>query len=303
MRRIALVLGVLSALLVGTVPVGAAAPFPSVIDLPAGFQPEGIAVGRGTTFYVGSLAGAGIFRGDLRTGDGSVLVPGTGRTFVGLKVDSRDRLWVAGGPSGRAYVFDATTGQGIATLTLASGQPTFINDVVVTKDAAWFTDSFQPAIYRVDIGPNGAIGSATRIDLTGEVAFVPNNFNLNGIVATPDGSTLLVVGTASGELYAIDAATASVETVDLGGATLTFGDGLVLLGHTLFVVRGQLNEVAVVELSPDFSSGTVVGVLTDPDLDVPATIARFGNALYAVNARFSTPPTPTTPYSVVRVER
>ena len=37
--------------------------------------------------------------------------------------------------------------------------------------------------------------------------------------------------------------------------------------------------------------------------DVPATIARIGSALYAVNARFSTPPTPDTDYAVVRVDR
>ena len=29
--------------------------FPSVIPLPNGWQPEGIATGRGTSFYVGSL--------------------------------------------------------------------------------------------------------------------------------------------------------------------------------------------------------------------------------------------------------
>jgi hypothetical protein len=31
----------------------AAVAFPQVIQLPEGFQPEGIEVGRGTTFYVG----------------------------------------------------------------------------------------------------------------------------------------------------------------------------------------------------------------------------------------------------------
>jgi hypothetical protein len=34
---------------------------------------------------------------------------------------------------------------------------------------------------------------------------------------------------------------------------------------------------------------------------VPTTIAAFGHALYVVNARFGTPPTPDTQYEVVRV--
>ena len=36
------------------------------------------------------------------------------------------------------------------------------------------------------------------------------------------------------------------------------------------------------------------------NIDVPTTIASFGNALYAVNARFTTPPAPTTTYNIVR---
>ena len=52
--------------------------FPAVIQLPTGFQPEGIEIGKGTTFYVGSVATGAIYRGDLRTGQGAILVPGCG---------------------------------------------------------------------------------------------------------------------------------------------------------------------------------------------------------------------------------
>jgi hypothetical protein len=41
--------------------------------------------------------------------------------------------------------------------------------------------------------------------------------------------------------------------------------------------------------------------LTDPDFDVPTTIAAKGKRLYVINARFSTPPTPETTYDVVLV--
>ena len=64
--------------------VAGAAAFPQVISLPDGFQPEGIEVGKGNTFYVGSRVTGAIYRGNLRTGAGNVLVPGgQGRLATG----------------------------------------------------------------------------------------------------------------------------------------------------------------------------------------------------------------------------
>ena len=58
--------------------------FPEVIRLPDGFQPEGIAI-KGTTFYVGSIPTGAVYRGNLRTGRGAVLVrPREGRAAIGL---------------------------------------------------------------------------------------------------------------------------------------------------------------------------------------------------------------------------
>lgn len=301
MRSITAVFVLLMSVLVSSVATAADRPFPTVIQLPDGFRPEGIAVGTGTTFYTGSLGGAGIYRGDLRTGEGATFIPGEGRIFVGMKVDRRGRLWVAGGATGRGYVFDAKTGQELATFTFA-GSPTFVNDVIVTKDAAWFTDSFRPVLYRVDVAPNGMIGAVTTVDLTGEIEVV-SGFNLNGIAATPDGSTIIVVNSATGKLYAIDTETRTVNEIDLGGVTLTAGDGILLHGKTLYVVRNRLNQIAVVELAPDLASGSIVDVIFDAALDVPTTIARHGSALYAVNARFTTTPTSSTTYTAVRLKR
>lgn len=295
----------------GASPAGAATrPFPDVIRLSDGFRPEGIAIGTGTTFYTGSLGGQGIDRGDLRTGvvENSFIpgvVAGATRTFTGMKVDDRGRLWVAGGGSGFGYVFDATTGAQRASFQFATpsqDSPTFINDVIVTKDAAWFTDSQRPVLYRVAIGPNGEIGTVTTVNLTGKVEFVAG-FNLNGIAATPNGSTLIVVNSTTGKLYTIDTTTIATREIGLGGATMTTGDGILLHGRTLYVVRNRMNQIAVVRLAPDLSSGTVVDVITSTAFDVPTTIARHGSALYAVNARFTTPPTADTRYTAVRVDR
>jgi sugar lactone lactonase YvrE len=302
MRRLIFVAVVAAVLSIPAV-VSAATPFPPKIPLPDGFQPEGIAIGRGTTFYVGSIPTGAVYRGDLRTGEGAVLVPGaTGRAAIGVAVDQRDRLFVAGGPTGMAFVYDAADGLLLRSYELAPGpDPTFVNDVVVTRDAAWFTDSLRHVLYRIAIAGGGRLAlSADTVPLSGDFRPV-DGFNLNGIEATPDGGTLVVVQSPTGMVFTVDPATGATHLIDLGNAALVNGDGLLLHGRTLYVVQNRLNRIAVVLLAPDLASGTVSGYLTDPDLDVPSTIDRFGNRLYAVNARFGTPPQPSTAYDVVQV--
>jgi len=291
MRRLAvptLVL-VLSASMAGAT---LAAAFPDRLDLPAGFSPEGIATGRGHTFYAGSLAGAGIVRGDYRTGATEPLVT-DGGPFVGMKVDAQNRLWVAGGPAGSGHVFDADTGATLASFEFTT-DASFVNDVVVTGDAAWFTDSFRGVIYRVDLGT----GAFSEVDLTDVAPAEPNVFRLNGIDATPNGHTLVAVNSTDGELYRIDASSLDVTTIDLGESL--HADGILLEGHTLYAVRNQGN-VAVIQLATDLSSGAIVGQLTG-NLDVPTTVARFGSSLYVVNARFGTTDEPPVRYWVTRLD-
>jgi sugar lactone lactonase YvrE len=275
--------------------------YPEVIALPDGFQPEGISAGRGTSFYVGSLVDGAIYRGDVRTGRGRVVVAGVkGNVAVGTEVDRRNRLWVAGGDTGKARVYDARTGHLRRTYRLAPAGTTFVNDVVVTRRAAYFTDSLNPRLYVAPLRPHGRLGPARRLPLSGALHYLPG-FNLNGIEASPNGHTLLVVQSNTGNLYRVNTATGRTRQVDLGGASLTDGDGMLRHGRTLYVVRNQLNEIAVIRLGAGYRTGTVTGTLTDVDFQVPTTIARIGSALYAVNARFGTTPTPDTDYTVVRV--
>lgn len=296
---------VLAALLVMAATATAAAaarPFPDEIPLPDGFAPEGIATGRGTTFYAGSLSGAGIWTGDYRTGAGRLLVQGGG-PYVGMDVDARNRLWVAGGPSGTGTVFDADTGATLAAFTFATGA-TFVNDVIVTEDAAYFTESFQPTLYRVPIGPGGAIGTPSPMPLDpNDIGFVAGAFNLNGIEATAGGDALIVVNSAAAALYRIEPISGDASQIDLGGASVPAGDGILLAGRTLYVVQNQFNQVAVVELAADLDAGTIAGTLSSEGFDVPTTVARHGSSLYAVNARFGTTVTPETAYWVTRLDR
>lgn len=258
--------------------------FPEVIPLPANWFAEGVATGTGTTVYAGSLATGGIWKGDLRTGLGSVLVPGgEGRPSVGLKV-SRGLIYVAGGPSGVISVYNATTGAEVATYD--TGAP-FLNDVTITNDAAWFTDSFSPFLYRLPLKAGQPAGDPVAVPLGGDWVQT-DGFNANGIAATPNGKVLLVINSTTGTLYRVDPATGSATAVAVD-TPLTAGDGILLQGKELSVVRNRFNEIAVLRMSSDFSSATLVQTLTDPDFAVPTTVAAFGSTLYAVNARFGDP--------------
>ena len=282
-----------------TAPAAPAAPpvFPTQIDLPSGFSPEGIAVGRGSTFYVGSIPTGAIYSGDLRTGEGDILVPATeGRAAIGLKED-HGILWVAGGPTGMAFLYDAATGADIAQVQLTPA-PALINDVVVTRDAAYFTDSGIPFIFRVD----KETLAVTAIPLTGDIVYT-EGFNANGIEATPNGKTLVIVQSSTGKLFTVDPVTGVTDEIELTGGDAAFGDGLLFVGHTLYVVQNFINLVAEIELAPDLSSGEVVSQTGNPAFDVPTTVARFGNRLYVVNARFTTPPGPHTTYDVIGFPR
>ncbi len=304
MRRILTIVLMTTALMAGAAaPVAIAEnPYPDVIPLPDGFFPEGIAVGNGHTYYTGSLTDGSIWTGDLRTGEGSVLVPGSpGRLAVGMDFDeSSGHLFVAGGFGGTLTVYDTSDGSTVAEVALPGA---FVNDVIVSGRTAYVTDSFVPQFFAVSLDNRGVpTGSYATLPLTGDFGFVPGEFNANGIEATQDGSTLIVVSAFLGELYRVDPATGVATLIDLGGAVVN-GDGLVLLGKTLYAVEGGKNQITEISLAPDLSSGEVTAALTNPAFDVPTTAARFGNSLYAVNARFSTPPLPTTEYQVVRVTR
>lgn len=300
MRRMLITAAALLVPLVSASPAQGNA-YPDVIPLPDGFFPEGIAVGTGHEVYAGSLADGAIWKGDLRTGAGDILVAGTpGRLAVGLDHDERSGfLYVAGGPLGVGSIYDGDTGALVDQFDLGDG---FVNDVIVTRDAAYFTNSFAPLLYEVPLDQLGRVDGPVRtIPLTGDFVSVPGGFNANGIEATSDGGTLIVAGLAAAELYTVDPATGVAAAIDVGMAVA--GDGLVLLGRTLYVNENAFNRVAVIDLSADLSSGTIVDMLTDDDYDVPTTSAVFGKSLYSVNAKFSTPPGPTVPYEIVRVDR
>jgi sugar lactone lactonase YvrE len=273
---------------------GASKHFPTEFSLPNGWQPEGIAI-SGTTAYFGSRADGSIYAADLRTGNGKVLAKGPGTPSLGLKVDDRERLWVAGGVGGDARVYDTRSGKLLATFQFATAD-TFVNDVVLTEKSAWFTDSRKAVLYEVPLN----LKPHRTLALTGDLVVTPGATNLNGIVTGLDGG-LIVVQSNTGKLFRVDPRSGKSAEINLSGQTLTNGDGLLREGRQLYVVQNRLNKVARYTLSRD--GATLAAARTDARFDVPTTVAAFGKRLYLPNARFSTPPTPETTYTVVAVER
>jgi hypothetical protein len=272
---------------------------PNHINLPNGWQPEGIAI-KANSFYVGSIPTGRVWKGNLRTGQGAELVPNRGRRAIGVEVDHRNRLWVAGGPTGDGYVYNASTGADIAQFNFTD-ETSFVNDLVVSKRAAWFTDSMRQFLYKVPIGPNGQLGTPQAVPLTGDIVY-QSGFNVNGIDATPNGKKLIIVQSNTGKLFKVNQS-GMARLINLGGATVA-GDGLLLHGKRLYaVVRSPEDGVVVIKLRPNLLSGAVLRTITNTDLDDPTTIDEHGSSLYAVNARFSTPPGPDVEYWVTRLRR
>jgi outer membrane protein assembly factor BamB len=282
----------------------AAKPFPDVIVLPGATSAEGIATGIGSTFYAGDLFAGDIYRGDLRGGTASLFIDAPAdRMAAGLKVDvAHNLLVVAGFLTGQAYFYDARTGADRAVVQLA-GPGAIINDVALTKDAAWFTDSTQPHLYRVPIGPHGTIGTPTTLVLTGPAADLSGPFvNLNGIAATADGKTLLVAHSGDGTVYTVNPRTGA--SAAIAGVDVPTVDGILLEADRLWAVQNFLNQVTEFKLSPDLSSATVESVFTSPNFEVPTTVARDGDRLAFVNGKYDTGfPAIATSFEVVVVRR
>ena len=286
---------------------GNRADLPDRIALPAGFQPEGIATGKGPIAYLGSRTDGDIYAVDLRTGRGGVISQGLGTDFpsIGLKV-GRNRIFVAGGSSGTGRVIDKRTGAILADYTFTE-KPSFVNDVVLTKKRAWFTDSLKPQLYSVTRTRDAEDARVRTLPLRGDWE-QGTGFGANGIVQSPDKRSLLVVQSSTGFLFRVNPRTGVARRVDLGGALLTNGDGLLLRGRTLYAVQNRLGQGAVIELDRRGSRGTLVETLTADDLegdatfDVPTTAAFYRGSLYLPNARFGTENPLTTDYWISRLE-
>jgi hypothetical protein len=301
-RRCAVLVVLLGALTVTATTASAARPDEQIV-LPGATSAEGIARGVGSTFYAGDLFLGDIYRGDLQRRTAALFVDApAGRMAVGMAVDVRHGLlFVAGGFDGTAHVYDAKTGASVATYDFTD-RPSLINDVALTRKGAWFTDSMNAQLYFVPISPTGVLGAQRALQLSGPAADTSGDVNNNGIQSTPNGKTLIVAHSEQGALNTVDPTTGASRTI--AGVSVPSVDGILLQGGQLFAVQNFLNQIAEVRLSPDLTSGTVEKVVTSPLFQVPTTVARFGDRLAAVNAKFDTGIPPTADqYELIIVDR
>ena len=281
---------------------------PDAYDLPGdAVFPEGIAVHEAAgTFYVGASAGGAIFEADIESGDVRVFSDGDLPMALGMTVDDHGRLFVAGGMSGQVAAYDLDGGELLATWTVADPDGAFVNDLVAHDGSVYVTDSYRPVLYRIDAGPDADFADGEleeHLSFEGSPFQYVEGFNANGIVPTPDGQALIVVQSATGQLYRIGLDEGSVTVVASNQAPVFAGDGLVLLDHVLWVVQNEFEQIVPLRLTPDgFEARGDGPPLRDDAFAFPTTAAAFDGSLFVVNSQFDRQgDEPELPFQVVRV--
>ncbi|MEZ5325709.1 MAG: hypothetical protein R3F19_11680 [Verrucomicrobiales bacterium] len=280
--------------------------WPDLISLNiTGFEPEGIELGRNHDFFVGAFSfstwfgapyspqSGAIYKGNFRTGEGALLVQPTGTPIKGLSYDARtDYLWVAKGfdeGTQGVIVYDAASGEEIANITY-EGERTN-NDILVTDNYVYTTDSLSPVLYRIPLGADGELPASLVVEDLPMNGFIMHpeagKTNANGLVETADGN-LIVSNTATGVLFHVDSTSGDTVPVNVTGDETSFanGDGLYLDGNLLYICQNFSNKIATVQLTEDFKSGIFMWNLVSENLVVPTTITGDGDSIYAINTNF-----------------
>ncbi|WNM32577.1 superoxide dismutase [Streptomyces sp. Li-HN-5-11] len=287
-------------------------PLPSSYTIPGDkAYPEGIARQHGTPyFYVGSTTDGTIYRGDVHQSDTRVFLPGgeDGRTSVaGMKTDRAGRLIVAGGATGKVFVYDTRT-RALLHVFDTGRTDVFLNDVALAPNGdAYISDSLHPALWHITAAElhSGTVHQPLRVgvDLSRSPMVYDAGFNGNGLAVTGDGRYVLLADYNDYAFYRIDVRTHQVVPIDLGGAKGISGDGLLLRGNTLTAVT-ELDhpegQISILKLSHDYTRARLVRTVHGHGMHSPSTAAFDGPDLLIVNFQFQITD-PHLPFDVVRV--
>ncbi|ONI72122.1 superoxide dismutase [Kribbella sp. ALI-6-A] len=286
-----------------------------IVSRDSGVLPEGIAVTRDGTIYVTSYGTGAVYRGTVRDPELKPFLPAgsDGRArATGVHVDDRGRVFVAGFDTGALFVYSAGGDLLAKRATPVTG--TALNDLVITKDAVYVTDSRTGVLWRSSLA-GGRVGPLTRWLGPEDFPVVPGF--LNGIAATPDGRIALVAdgGTGSGEpgddhLFRIDLQRRTATEMTVSGGQLGVSDGLLLEGNRLYGVVDlpadatgtNPSAVNLAVLDRGLTAAYVVRQSGSvPRAQTPTTIARdpAGRLLW-VNSQLGNP-SPTAPFTVTVV--
>jgi len=261
---------------------------------------EGIAAAGGHKFFAGDLVTGDIYRGDIRKDKATKFIDApSGRVAVGMKVDrANDLLFVAGGPTGQAYVYDTDTGKTVRTYQLTKDKDVFINDVALTDHGAWFTNSRKGELYFIPVDDDGDLGSARTLTLKGPAADAGDQFNLNGIAYSRDARRLVVAHSGNAALYTVSPRTGA--STEITGVKVPNVDGVLVKGSTVWAVQNMSNQISRLRVNFHESTAKLREVITSRHFNVPTTAALFDDTLAAVNAKFGVPNART--FEVVTVD-
>jgi len=260
---------------------------------------EGIAAAGSTKFFAGDLATGDIYRGDIRKDKAARFIDAPdGRAAVGMKADRHnDLLFVAGGPTGQAYVYDTDTGKTVRTYQLTTKEA-FINDVALTDHGAWFTNSRQAELYFIPVDDDGDLGSVRTLALKGPAADTSKQFNLNGIAYSRDARRLVVAHSGNAALYTVSPRTGA--STEITGVKVPNVDGILVKGDTVWAVQNFSNQISRLRVNFHESTSKLREVIKSAHFNIPTTAALFDDTLAAVNAKFNVPNAKT--FEVVTVD-
>ena len=255
-------------------------------------NPEGVAFDkRSGAFYVSEAqpgsdgVGGRVWRGRLGDKTLEPFLPAspTRPATIGMKV-SRGKLYIAGGPAGDVEVYDLSSKALVARHLLCAG--CFVNDLSVAPNGdVYVTESMVgTTLYRIPAGG----GSAESISVAPPVVPTAEGPNENGIAVSRSGRFVLFVQSNPGKLFRLDTRNDKVREIPVKGS-VTNGDGIVLDGHTLYVVRNRDQLVAKLKLNHRFRKARVVRKKTDKTFEDPTTAALAGKRLLVVNSDFFDP--------------
>jgi sugar lactone lactonase YvrE len=257
-------------------------------------NPEGVAFDRrGGAFYVSEAqpgsdgVGGRVWRGTLDDPTLEPFLPAspTRPATIGMKA-SRGKLYVAGGPAGDVEVYDLSSKALTAQFQLCSS--CFVNDLTVARNGDVYVTESQvgTSIYRIPAGG----GPAEAIPVAPPVVPTAAGPNENGIAVSRSGRWVVFVQSNPGKLFRLDTRTDKVREIPVKGGVVTNGDGIVLHGRTLYVVRNRDQLIAKLKLSRKLRKARVIRTKTDSSFEDPTTAALVGKRLLVVNSDFFPPP-------------
>ncbi|KAF6264462.1 hypothetical protein COO60DRAFT_126418 [Scenedesmus sp. NREL 46B-D3] len=288
----------------------------SVVPLPDGVRPEGVTAGNDRDLWVACLSGA-VVHVDLVSNTSCIVHREPGVALSGAKFCPQQQAVIAAGSlSGRVFIFHvhkASSGssssegqqkqQYVVTkkevVQLAKPALSYINDVALSTDRAYFTDSFRAVIYSIprfaaeasaaesssSNSRNGSSDAARsrpvlRHSTGGYFATELGQFRANGLAvyaSSESADTLLVANTHTGNMYSVvvpkAAATAAASKNGSISSSSSSGSGnrssqprAAAAGHGLLgqlLLHGQQGPPAVVR---ELALPTILGGKTSDRL-------------------------------------